>query len=70
MEMSFEQVKFQSANMMDNEYDGGIAIYNDSVLMGIIDGTSGMFYYPDEITEMTVFENAWINISDAIIGDE
>ena len=70
MEMSFEQVKFRSADMMDDEYAGGIAIYNDSVLMGVVDGTSGMFYYPNEIIEMTVFENWWIDISEAILGDE
>lgn len=59
----YKQVKFLSA--FDDRILGGIGIFEDNRLIGIISGECGSFL-TDDVLWYEVME--WIDISDAIIG--
>ena len=68
--MFYEQVKFVDTMDENNQLDspiGGIGIFEDGKLVGIICGECGGFLEADDILWYEVME--WIGISDAIIGE-
>lgn len=68
--MSFDQIKFSAISWEHGIEHGGIAMYDtDGVLNYVIDCVDGTCYYPDEISILSHYNN-WIDISDAVVGDE
>ena len=59
----YKQVKFLSA--FDDRILGGIGIFEDNRLVGIISGECGGFFEANDVLWYEIME--WIDISDAII---
>ena len=61
----YKQVKFLHA--FDDRILGGIGVFEDNKLIGVICGECGGFIEADDILWHEAMP--WIDISDAIIGD-
>ena len=69
--MEAKQVIFECPNSDTIERTlgmvGGIAIYENAELQGVICGCCGGFFEPHEITILR--QKPWVNIADEIIGE-
>ena len=65
--MTFKQVQFKANDT--ESLTGGIAIYEDDKLQGIICGCCGGFIEPEDIEKIEPFK-AWMDIEADIRGDD
>jgi len=68
--MYYKQVKFVDTMDENDQLDtplGGIGVFEDDKLVGIICGECGSFIEADDVSWYEIME--WIDISDAIIGE-
>ena len=68
--MTYRQVKFRDRLELDepSNWTGGIAIFEDTKLIGIICGCCGGFIEPEDIAEYEILP--WINIEEEIRGED
>ena len=66
--MIYRQVKFRDNFEGNPDWCGGIAVFEDTKLIGIICGCCGGFIEPEDIVEYEILP--WVTIEEEIRGED